>query len=112
MGAVSIGTAPDSWGVWYADDPRQTPWTRFLDEVVAAGYTRIELGPYGYLPTDPVQLKDELDRRGLTMTAGDGHVDTQDTVGQDMFPCPPDVPFPIVERTLAYLRSHGGGESS
>jgi inosose dehydratase len=70
MGKVSIGTAPDSWGVWYADDPRQTPWTRFLDEVAAAGYTRIELGPYGYLPTDPVRLKDELDRRGLTMTAG------------------------------------------
>lgn len=70
MGKVDIGTAPDSWGVWYADDPQQTPWTRFLDEVTAAGYTRIELGPYGYLPTDPVRLKDELDQRGLTMTAG------------------------------------------
>jgi inosose dehydratase len=70
MGKVSIGTAPDSWGVWYADDPQQIPWSRFLDEVASAGYTRIELGPYGYLPTDPVRLKDELDRRGLTMTAG------------------------------------------
>ena len=20
-----IGSAPDSWGVWYADDPKQTP---------------------------------------------------------------------------------------
>jgi inosose dehydratase len=65
-----IGSAPDSWGVWYPDDPRQTPWERFLDEVAAAGYTRIELGPYGYLPTDPSRLRDELDRRGLTMTAG------------------------------------------
>ncbi|MEU4195040.1 TIM barrel protein [Kribbella sp. NPDC026611] len=70
MGKVSIGTAPDSWGVWFADDPKQTPWTRFLDEVQTAGYTKIELGPYGYLPTDPVRLKDELDQRGLTMTAG------------------------------------------
>ncbi|MFC6155198.1 sugar phosphate isomerase/epimerase family protein [Kribbella jiaozuonensis] len=70
MGKISIGTAPDSWGVWFADDPKQTPWTRFLDEVVAAGYTRIELGPYGYLPTDPVRLKAELDSRGLTITAG------------------------------------------
>ncbi|MEU8224037.1 TIM barrel protein [Kribbella sp. NPDC048915] len=70
MGRVDIGTAPDSWGVWYADDPQQVPWTRFLDEVAEAGYTWIELGPYGYLPTDPVRLKDELDRRGLTMTAG------------------------------------------
>ena len=65
-----IGTAPDSWGVWYADDPRQTPWERFLDEVATAGYTRIELGPYGYLPTDPSRLSEELDKRGLTMTAG------------------------------------------
>jgi inosose dehydratase len=65
-----IGTAPDSWGVWYADDPQQTSWERFLDEAAAAGYTRIELGPYGYLPTDPSRLREELDKRGLTMTAG------------------------------------------
>ena len=70
MTPAMIGTAPDSWGVWYADDPQQTPWQRFLDEVVAAGYTRIELGPYGYLPTDPSRLQDELAQRGLTMTAG------------------------------------------
>ena len=65
-----IGTAPDSWGVWYADDPQQTPWERFLDEVATAGYTRIELGPYGYLPTDPSRLSEELDQRGLSVTAG------------------------------------------
>lgn len=65
-----IGSAPDSWGVWFADDPQQTPWERFLDEVATAGYTRIELGPYGYLPTDPSRLRDELAQRGLTMTAG------------------------------------------
>jgi inosose dehydratase len=65
-----IGTAPDSWGVWYADDPRQTTWERFLDEATSAGYTRIELGPYGFLPTDPHQLRDELAKRDLTLTAG------------------------------------------
>ena len=65
-----LGSAPDSWGVWYPDEPGQVPWTRFLDEVASAGYTRIELGPYGYLPTDPAQLRDELDQRGLTVTAG------------------------------------------
>ena len=67
---VKLGSAPDSWGVWFPDDPQQTPWERFLDEVAAAGYTRIELGPYGYLPTDPARLQDELAQRGLTMTAG------------------------------------------
>jgi inosose dehydratase len=69
-GKVNVGSAPDSWGVWFADDPQQTPWERFLDEVAAAGYTRIELGPYGYLPTDPSRLKEELGKRGLEMTAG------------------------------------------
>jgi inosose dehydratase len=47
MGNVKVGSAPDSWGVWFADDEQQTPWRRFLDEVAGAGYTRIELGPYG-----------------------------------------------------------------
>ena len=67
---LRIGTAPDSWGVWFPDDPKQVPWQRFLDEVVAAGYSWIELGPYGYLPTDPHQLEDELGSRGLKLSAG------------------------------------------
>lgn len=67
---MRIGTAPDSWGVWFADDPRQTPWPRFLDEVARAGYRHVELGPYGYLPTDPARLADELAARSLSLSAG------------------------------------------
>ncbi|MEU5089345.1 sugar phosphate isomerase/epimerase [Streptomyces sp. NPDC021356] len=67
---IRVGSAPDSWGVWFPDDPRQTPWDRFLDEVAEAGYPWIELGPYGYLPTDPALLTDELARRGLKVSAG------------------------------------------
>ncbi|KQQ21840.1 2-keto-myo-inositol dehydratase [Rathayibacter sp. Leaf299] len=67
---LRIGTAPDSWGVWFPDDPGQIPWRRFLDEVVAAGYEWIELGPFGYLPTDPHELEDELGSRGLKLSAG------------------------------------------
>ncbi len=66
---VKIGTAPDSWGVWFADDPRQPPWTQFLDEAAEAGYQWIELGPYGYLPTELPVLRAELDRRGLRVSA-------------------------------------------
>ena len=43
---LQLGSCPDSWGVWFADDPRQTPWARFLDELAAAGYRWLELGPY------------------------------------------------------------------
>ena len=42
---ILVGSAPDSWGVWFPDDPNQTPYTRFLDEVAASGYEWIELGP-------------------------------------------------------------------
>ena len=65
-----IGTAPDSWGVWFPDDPQQTPWERFLDEVAESGYKWIELGPYGYLPTDPTRLAEELKSRDLQISAG------------------------------------------
>jgi inosose dehydratase len=65
---LRLGTAPDSWGVWFPDNPKQVPWHRFLDEAAAAGYTAVELGPFGYLPTNPEQLRDELGRRGLTLT--------------------------------------------
>ena len=67
---VTLGTAPDSWGVWFPEDPHQVPWHRFLDEVVQAGYEWVELGPYGYLPTDPARLQDELGPRGLKLSGG------------------------------------------
>jgi inosose dehydratase len=65
---MKIGTAPDNWGVWFPSDPKQTPWQRFMDEVVEAGYEWIEVGPYGYLPTDVPTLRNELNKRGLKVT--------------------------------------------
>jgi inosose dehydratase len=70
---LRLGTCPDSWGVWFADDPLQTPWHRFLDEVAEVGYDWLELGPYGYLPSDPSRLGDELARRGLNAAGGTVH---------------------------------------
>src|SRR5438477_6596275 len=68
--SIHVGTAPDSWGVWHASDPRQTPWQRFLDEVAEAGYQAIELGPFGYLPTEPRRVAEELARRSLQLSGG------------------------------------------
>lgn len=78
---IRIGTAPDSWGVWFAHDPRQTPASRFLDEAADAGYEWIELGPYGYLPTDPAVLKSELKRHNLQVsgTFVMGHIEQTHT---------------------------------
>jgi inosose dehydratase len=67
---VVIGTAPDSWGIWFADDPNQTPADRFLDEVAQAGYEWIEIGAYGYLSTDPAKLRDDLGSRRLKVSGG------------------------------------------
>jgi inosose dehydratase len=66
---IKLGSAPDSWGVWFPSDPRQIPWERFLDEIATAGYEWTELGPYGYLPTDLQLLRGELERRGLKVSA-------------------------------------------
>ena len=68
---LHLGTAPDSWGVWMpSGDPLQTPWQRYLDEVQQAGYRYSELGPFGYLPTDPGLIREEYAKRGLTLTGG------------------------------------------
>ena len=54
---IRIGSAPDSWGVWFPSDPKQTPWERYLDEVAAAGITipahlvsAVVEAPYGAHP--------------------------------------------------------------
>jgi inosose dehydratase len=67
---ITIGTAPDSWGVWFPSDPEQLPAELFLSEVAQAGYEAIELGPYGYLPTEPGELREQLDAHGLRVLAG------------------------------------------
>ncbi|AYD89406.1 2-keto-myo-inositol dehydratase [Actinomyces lilanjuaniae] len=65
-----LGSAPDSWGVWMPDSPLQTTSTRYLDEIAQAGYRYMELGPYGFLPSDPARLADELAQRDLRVSAG------------------------------------------
>ena len=64
---VRIAASPDSWGVWFPDDDLQTPWHRFLDEAVEAGFEWTELGPYGYLPTDLSVLRPALESRNLRL---------------------------------------------
>ncbi len=67
-----IGNAPCSWGVYYPDSGRISP-EAYLDQVAAAGYRGTELGPFGFLPTDPGALADALARRDLTLV-GAAHV--------------------------------------
>lgn len=68
--AVLIGNAPCSWGVEFADAPSNPGWRSVLDETRRAGYAGTELGPVGFMPEDASQLGDELEARGLVLTAG------------------------------------------
>jgi inosose dehydratase len=66
--AMRVASAPVSWGIMEeVEPPREYPYSRVLDEIAAAGYTGTELGPYGYLPTDPHQLAQELNKRKLEL---------------------------------------------
>ena len=64
-----VGNAPCSWGTLEFDSTRgeQIPFDRMLDELAETGYTGVELGDWGYMPTDPAVLRRELDKRRLAM---------------------------------------------
>jgi inosose dehydratase len=65
-----FATAPGTWGVETPGDPANPPWSQVLDEVAAAGFAGVELGPVGYLPESPHVLRAELARRDLALAGG------------------------------------------
>lgn len=67
---LRIANAPTSWGIEDPSDPANPPWSRVLDDVARAGYAGVELGPLGYLPEHPGDLRRELDARRLELVAG------------------------------------------
>lgn len=64
-----IGNAPCSWGTLEFEGQGGEPigYRQMLDELAETGYTGTELGDWGYMPTDPAALREELTRRGLVM---------------------------------------------
>jgi inosose dehydratase len=67
---IRIGNAPCSWGVEWADDPRNPSWRQVLSDCAKAGYKGIELGPVGFMPEDPAVLADGLAESDLTLIGG------------------------------------------
>lgn len=65
---LGIGNAPCSWGVLEFNLQGETPtYERVLSEMVAAEYTGTELGDWGFMPTEPDDLKRVLDNHALTL---------------------------------------------
>lgn len=67
---ISIATAPCCWGVEKGHDPNQPGWEQVLEEAAAAGYAGLELGPIGYVPSDPIRVSEALEANGLYIVAG------------------------------------------
>ena len=68
--SIRIGNAPCSWGVEFAQDPRNPHWKTVLSECAEAGYKGIELGPVGFMPEDPAILADALAEHDLELIGG------------------------------------------
>ncbi len=66
---MRIANAPCSWGVLeFEETAGQSPaFATVLDEIADTGYVGTELGDWGFMPTDPAQLRVELERRRLAM---------------------------------------------
>ena len=67
---ILVGNAPCSWGTleFEGTQARPIPYPQMLDELAETGYAGTELGDWGYLPTDPAVLAQELAQRHLQLT--------------------------------------------
>ena len=97
---IRIGNAPCSWGVEFADDPRNPAWRQVLTDCAAAGYRGIELGPVGYMPEDPAILGEALADSGLDLIGGVVFRPFHDPAAWD------DV-WDAAQRTCKALTAHG-----
>jgi inosose dehydratase len=65
---IQIANAPCSWGVLEFDELGEPlPYDEVLNQIAHTGYAGTELGDWGFMPTGPAELRDELARRHLTL---------------------------------------------
>jgi len=67
---IKIANAPCSWGALEFDleeKSEEIGFEQVLDEIKQTGYLGTELGDWGYMPTDPNLLKEEIEKRDLEL---------------------------------------------
>lgn len=65
---IAVANAPCSWGVLEFEGVTAPPgFATVLDEIRDTHYAGTELGDWGFMPTSPVQLRAELQSRGLAL---------------------------------------------
>ena len=66
---IRVGNAPCSWGVIENVEGERGGYAKVLDEMAATGFAGTELGDWGFMPTDPDELRAELAKRNLKLLA-------------------------------------------
>ena len=67
---IRVANAPCSWGVLeFESAATSASFDRVLDEIRDTGYAGTELGDWGFMPTDPARLGQEVASRGLHLIA-------------------------------------------
>ncbi len=65
---IKVANAPVSWGVIeFGPEGDTAGYDQVLDEIRETGYDGTELGDWGFLPTDPKKLGQELEARELEL---------------------------------------------
>ena len=66
---ISVGNAPCSWGIIEHVEGDRGGYARVLDEMHETGFVGTELGDWGFMPTGPEVLRQELTARDLKLLA-------------------------------------------
>jgi len=65
---IKIANAPCSWGVLefdLAEKSEEKSFQEVLDEIEATGYIGTELGDWGFMPSEPIGLRKEIQKKKI-----------------------------------------------
>lgn len=81
---IRVANAPCSWGILEFDSQSiAAPYGTVLDEIKQTGYAGTELGDWGFMPTDPARLGEELAERSLQLVGAFVPVALADAAAHD-----------------------------
>jgi inosose dehydratase len=102
LAGARLAGAPISWGVCEVPGwGRVLPVDTVLAQMAGSGLSATELGPPGFLPDDPDQLRDTLRRNGLRLVGG--------FLAVALHEPDPTAALAEAERTCRQLAAAGGG---
>jgi inosose dehydratase len=65
---IKVANAPCSWGALEFElEGKASDYVQVLNEIVETGYEGTELGDWGFMPTDPQKLSEEIHGRNLKL---------------------------------------------